>query len=189
MSYPSYPGPIEPSGDGVQPPAYGYQPEQTGPPPYSNQPYPAPTSRIGELASWIQRVGAYLLDTVIANALSFGLGISLGVVALIAGADVESESFDTLVNGLAGLFALGWAFFNFGYLQGTTGSTIGKKALGIAVVRTDGTYMGVPLAIGRFFAHILDALPCGLGFLWPLWDAENRTFADMICNTRVRRTR
>jgi len=26
---------------------------------------------------------------------------------------------------------------------------------------------------------------CYLGYLWPLWDAENRTFTDMILNTRV----
>ena len=35
------------------------------------------------------------------------------------------------------------------------------------------------------FAKILSALPCYLGFLWPLWDSENRSFHDMIVRTRA----
>jgi hypothetical protein len=41
------------------------------------------------------------------------------------------------------------------------------------------------LSVGRYFVHIVDAIPCYLGYLWPLWDSENRTFTDMILNTRV----
>ena len=39
--------------------------------------------------------------------------------------------------------------------------------------------------IGRFFLHIIDALPCYLGFLWPLWDAKRQTFADKVMGTLV----
>jgi hypothetical protein len=45
--------------------------------------------------------------------------------------------------------------------------------------------LGTGLSIGRQFVHILDSLPCLIGYLWPLWDKENRTFADMILDTRV----
>ncbi len=39
----------------------------------------------------------------------------------------------------------------------------------------------------RQIAHVLDFLPCFLGYLWPAWDREKRTFADMIMETRVHR--
>ena len=45
--------------------------------------------------------------------------------------------------------------------------------------------IGGGLTFARQLVHVLDALPCGLGYLWPLWDRENRTFADMIMSTRV----
>ena len=32
---------------------------------------------------------------------------------------------------------------------------------------------------------MIDGIPCYLGYLWPLWDKENRTLTDMILDTRV----
>ncbi|MDP9183379.1 MAG: RDD family protein, partial [Actinomycetota bacterium] len=81
--------------------------------------------------------------------------------------------------------ALGWALYNC-YLAGTTGQSTGKKIAGIRLVRElDGQLVGGGLAIGRYFVHILDSLPCLLGFLWPLWDAKKQTFADKILKTLV----
>ena len=37
----------------------------------------------------------------------------------------------------------------------------------------------------RSILHILDALPCYLGFLWPIWDSQKQTFADKIMSTYV----
>jgi hypothetical protein len=41
------------------------------------------------------------------------------------------------------------------------------------------------MAFVRQICHILDALPCYLGFLWPLWDRKCQTFADKIMHTLV----
>lgn len=41
------------------------------------------------------------------------------------------------------------------------------------------------LTFARQLVHIVDAIPCFIGYLWPIWDKENRTFADMIMSTRV----
>ena len=94
--------------------------------------------------------------------------------------------------------ALGVFFLVVGYIaqivflfwnlvrQGKTGQTIGKGVLNIRLVRLDGINPpGVGLSIGRAFLHIVDALPCYLGFLWPLWDDKRQTFADKILNTVV----
>lgn len=74
--------------------------------------------------------------------------------------------------------------------QGRTGRSLGKVVTGLRVVdpRTHR-----PVGIGRSFlrqlAHIADALPCYLGFLWPLFDTRRRTFADMVTSTIVVRGR
>ena len=58
--------------------------------------------------------------------------------------------------------------------------------LKIRLVRLDGVNPpGVGLSIGRAFLHIVDALPCYLGYLWPLWDQKRQTFTDKILNTVV----
>ena len=66
------------------------------------------------------------------------------------------------------------------------GATWGRKAAGYRILDADTHQpIGSGRAIGRYFASILSYLPCYLGFLWPLWDAENRTFHDMIVKTRA----
>lgn len=51
-----------------------------------------------------------------------------------------------------------------------------------------GDVIGFDRAVVRYFARAASALPFGLGFLWPLWDPQNRTFHDMIVGTRAVRT-
>jgi uncharacterized RDD family membrane protein YckC len=83
------------------------------------------------------------------------------------------------------LVALAWTLFQ-AYQAGATGQSMGKKLAGIRLVReADGQVIGGGLGIGRAFVHIVDALPCYLGFLWPLWDAKKQTFADKILSTIV----
>jgi uncharacterized RDD family membrane protein YckC len=74
----------------------------------------------------------------------------------------------------------------FGLLEGRTGQTLGKRALGITVldVRT-ATPIGVGRAIGRHFAKILSAIPCFLGYLWMLWDPNKQTWHDKIVGSYV----
>jgi len=73
--------------------------------------------------------------------------------------------------------------------EGRTGQTVGKKALGIRLVReSDGQPLGVGMAFVRRIAHFLDSLPCYLGWLWPAWDAKKQTFADKVCSSIVIRS-
>jgi uncharacterized RDD family membrane protein YckC len=51
-------------------------------------------------------------------------------------------------------------------------------------VRT-GTPIGVGRAIGRYFAKILSAIPCGLGYFWMLWDPNKQTWHDKIVGSYV----
>ena len=148
----------------------------SAPPPYgtTTRPY----------ASWIARVGALIID-------SLPTGIVFTVLAVAFGEGETSENgFAFQLSGLPFLvyvvFAIGWLVFNWVIRQGSTGQTIGKQIVGITVLG-ESTHqpIGGGLTFARQLVHVLDALPCGLGYLWPLWDRENRTFADMIMSTRV----
>lgn len=74
-------------------------------------------------------------------------------------------------------------------MEGRTGQTVGKKALGIRLLKEEtGQPLGVGMAFVRRIAHVLDGLPCYLGWLWPAWDAKRQTFADKVCGSIVIRS-
>ncbi|MFG2998668.1 RDD family protein [Streptomyces sp. NPDC048340] len=168
------------------PPQYGYP--QQAPPPYGAYP-PAPGmpgmpgmpgTGMPPLAHWGLRVGAYLLDLLIIAGPMFALGfIDLAMAEDAAAADPGVFFFIGMI------YAIGMGFFQL-YKEGSTGQTIGKKVVGISLrIEADGSTLGFGKAFLRKLAHIVDGLPCNLGWLWPLWDAKKQTFADKICSTVV----
>jgi uncharacterized RDD family membrane protein YckC len=84
------------------------------------------------------------------------------------------------------LIALGLNIYNRWIQAGRTGQSWGKKALGIKLIsEATGQPIGAGMAFGRDIVHLLDFLPCYIGYLWPLWDAKRQTFADKILSTVV----
>lgn len=74
----------------------------------------------------------------------------------------------------------------YAWMEGTIGQTPGKMAVGTRTQRqSDGGLLGFGWALGRRQLHILDLVPCYLGFLWPAWDAKKQTFADKIVSSVV----
>jgi uncharacterized RDD family membrane protein YckC len=122
-------------------------------------------------ASWIQRVGASIVDF-----------LPFGVIAGI-GAAIDSDR-----------GALFWIFYLVGvayviynrWVLGGQGASIGKKALGLRLI---GEQTGQPLGAGGAFlrdlAHFVDGIICYIGYLFPLWDAKKQTLADKIVKTVV----
>ena len=51
------------------------------------------------------------------------------------------------------------------------------------VSERDGEPIGFGLSIVRYFAHFLDAIILGIGYLLPLLTAKRQTIADMIMDT------
>ncbi|MGY2011683.1 RDD family protein [Nocardia gipuzkoensis] len=84
------------------------------------------------------------------------------------------------------LFIAAAGFWNLVFRPGRTGQSLGKQAVGLRLVDTGSA---APVGVGRAFvrqvAHVADALPFCLGYLWPLWDARRQTFADKLCGTVV----
>lgn len=65
------------------------------------------------------------------------------------------------------------------------GQTIGKRAMGIKVVRTDGKPLDYPEAVIRYLAYLISAIPFFLGFLWIIWDEKKQGWHDKLAKTLV----
>lgn len=190
MNGPSEPDPSQPGqpppGYVPAPGGYGYVPADhgwagSGPGPAAPGPaapgtaapgpaHPEPSRPV--LANWMDRAIAGLIDFFLLF--------------------VPAVYFDLVSNGelwllFAGL-AAAWGLYN-GYRQGESGQSVGKRVIGLRTVReADGQVLGGPAGFGRAFLHLLDLLPCGGGFLLPLWDGKRQTIADKIMGTLVIRS-
>ncbi|HEX9531055.1 MAG TPA: RDD family protein, partial [Acidimicrobiales bacterium] len=155
------------------PPPYG-APGAYGPPGAAGSAWSGPP-----LAEWPQRFLAGLIDW------GIGVVVLIGVVIVAAIVGAVSGTLGALVLVLGYLAVLAYNYIALGYWNGAVGQTIGKKALGLKVVRMDdGQLLGGGAGIGRAFCHILDGI-CLIGFLFPLWDPLKQTFADKIMKTVV----
>jgi uncharacterized RDD family membrane protein YckC len=129
-------------------------------------------------AGYGPRVAGFLIDVGIPGGL-FAAALS---AALLSGRWLVT----LVVHGLATVIAVIFTVWNCGVCQGRKGQSIGKWALGTRLVdAVTGEPVGTRRALLRHVAHLLDALPLGLGFLWPVWDGKHRTFADIACSTLV----
>jgi len=71
------------------------------------------------------------------------------------------------------------------YFVSTRGATPGKMALGLKIVRADGSPVDAGLALGRYFAQWISWIPLGIGYIMAGFDSQKRALHDRICETRV----
>jgi Mce-associated membrane protein len=67
-----------------------------------------------------------------------------------------------------------------------TGWTLGRAVFGIRIVTAGDVPAGTARLVLRDVAHLLDTISLFIGWLWPLWDARKRTFADLLLRTESR---
>jgi uncharacterized RDD family membrane protein YckC len=65
------------------------------------------------------------------------------------------------------------------------GATLGKMAVGVKVIRTDGSGVSWGVSIGRYFMKIVSSLILGIGYIMAGFDDEKRALHDRVCDTRV----
>ncbi|QGK69285.1 RDD family protein [Allosaccharopolyspora coralli] len=179
-----YPAPMPASDPYAQ--AYGH-------PGYGQAPTPVPP-HVGVPSEWGTRVGGSVLDALIMMgaalvvmlvAMGAGAGVTVLVVALGGGESAAVATlFASYIVGLLAILALGfWAHV---YRRGVYGQTFGQKIVRIKTVSEE---TGLPLGVGAAFArnlcHILDSLPCNVGYLAPLWEPKKQTWADRIMSSVV----
>lgn len=141
------------------------------------------------------RLGGYLIDGLLMYGAQVGGMFLGGVVAVLMlqaqlpeGVPVSSATDQAVARGML----LGWVFWgvaawilNFGVLQGMTGATVGKRLLGLRVVRLDGSTLGVWRSMGRSLAYAVSAIPLYLGFASIFWSERSQCWHDAICGTLV----
>ncbi len=145
-------------------------------------------------ASWLRRAAATVIDLLPLLVLT-AAGAALVWFTRDRVCDTDTSAFDGGAQCGDGYSTLGyvslvttWAFmvgylvWNFGYRQGRTGASLGKTALRCRVVgQTSGAPIGFTRSLLRQAVHLTDLSI--VGYLWPLWDAHRRTFADMVMGT------
>jgi uncharacterized RDD family membrane protein YckC len=186
-----YPPPPPPPGGGYPPPppsAGGYAPPPPGPairglPPHAYTP-------------WVTRVLAFIVDY-IPYAIIIGIGwlVLVGTEQTACVTDISRYAVDQLCASgysmfgvttfwLAQLVGLAYLVWDYGYRQGTTGSSIGKSLMKFKVVSENtGEPIGFGMSVVRQLAHFIDAITFCVGYLLPLWDAKRQTLADKIMST------
>jgi uncharacterized RDD family membrane protein YckC len=192
MSYPGQPGQYPPGqpggqfppgqpggGSGLQP----YNPTEPGYNPYHQGGYGFAPLGGGQLAGWGSRVGASVLDSLIAF-----IPIPIGAIAAVAISGnmekMSSSGQTALAIGYIAYFVL--IIWNRVIRQGRTGQSIGKKVVGLKLVAAKS---GQPLGVGRTLGREVSAIPlsflCYLDVLWPLWDKQHQTLHDKVVSSVV----
>jgi uncharacterized RDD family membrane protein YckC len=65
------------------------------------------------------------------------------------------------------------------------GQTLGMQVWGLRIQNADGSAITLWQALLRFLVAIISWLLGGLGFLWMLWDKEQRSWHDIYSESRV----
>jgi uncharacterized RDD family membrane protein YckC len=141
-----------------------------------------------QLASWLRRGAALFLDAAI-------LGLVVASTLLVAGvrADELRDQIDT--GGLlfvVAVFLVPEAIYQT-VMIGSRNQTLGKMALGIAVVDAESrSPIGYPRAFTRWLStaalRALYTVPTIVDHLWPLRDSRNQTLHDKVARSVVVRT-
>ena len=131
------------------------------------------------VASWLSRAGALSIDVL----------FPLGVVAAVALVALTAPFYSWLwwVSVAVGAVIILLTLLNRILAPELTGWSLGRALFSIRVMRRDGESAGVLRLFAREFAHLLDTAALFIGWLWPLWDSRNRTFADLLLRTEARR--
>lgn len=65
------------------------------------------------------------------------------------------------------------------------GATLGKMALGLKVVRSNGESLGWGISVGRYFMYFVSGMILLIGYIMAGFDDEKRALHDRVCDTRV----
>lgn len=141
-----------------------------------NPAYPAGPPAV-PYSDWLVRVGASLIDAAPI--------IAVWIVVYILEFAIGSFVVDILLTLVVFAAAIGYWVYNR-LILGGQGQTIGKKMLNIKLISEEtGQPIGTMNAFVRDICHFVDGIPCGVGYLAPLWEAKRQTWADKIMNTVV----
>lgn len=156
----------------------------------------------GGYASWLVRVGAYLIDGLLLFAATYVIARLLGVHSLTHLAKKQSTEVSRAIEEFSIIdYALVFLYATV-LLTSRWSATLGMRLSGIRLETVDGSKATLARVAGRMaivLAASLLALAGPLGIvvflavvvdlLWPLWDERRQTLHDKLAGTVVKRGR
>lgn len=133
------------------------------------------------LPSLNARCSAFLLDYILTL---FPLSVTL-VLAFFVKRKLLEPEVGGFFQYVGYALVVGVVYFNWVYSYVRYGQSFGKRFIGLRVVRADGHPMDYQTASIRLLVYLLSMLFAGLGFLWMLWDQDQRGLHDKIAKTLV----
>lgn len=138
-------------------------------------------------AGFIRRLGAYLIDSMLVGSVYYVvLMVGMVAVAIVAaGQDFEGDGF---MIGLVLVYLL-YPVLSLAYYAGMESSkmqaTVGKLALGIKVVDSQGRQLGFGRAAARWAGSIVSYLILYIGFFMAGWTRRKQALHDLMAGTFV----
>ncbi|TWT15969.1 RDD family protein [Reyranella sp. CPCC 100927] len=135
---------------------------------------------------WIRFV-AYVIDAVILSIVGWIVRLLLRLIMGVQAA-VGTPQFDTVMitSGLVGLI-VSWLYFAL-QESSESGATVGKRVLGLRVLRGDGTQLTFARATGRFLGKFVSSFILMIGYIMAGFTERKRALHDMIADTVVIKT-
>jgi uncharacterized RDD family membrane protein YckC len=129
---------------------------------------------------WI-RVVSNMIDMVCMLVLSGVINMALGLSFF----SLQPKA-PTANDGWSAMFSLVAGFLYFSIAQGYFSGTIGKKALGLALVDAK-TFKKVSIgqSVGRYFMMFVSSFCFGLGLMAVGWNKNKQGWHDSVAGTRV----
>ena len=155
-----------------------------------------------ELATFLQRFSAYLLDSLFSTVPLVVFLVSLGVSLFFSFGDEDVRDSGRNDGVFYAVFAVMVVslVLSVGYLVWwlialRQGQTPGKQIAGIRVIRVDGSPSGwgftflrevvIKGMLGALLSGITGGIYWVVDHLWPLWDANRQALHDKMMNTVV----
>ena len=150
-----------------------------------------------EYAGFWMRLGAFLIDGLILSvigwvmtAILFASGFALDQTIFGESAGVLTYSTSTTAR-LSGIWLTIWItgmvieVLYFVGFWAWRGQTPGKIALGIKIIRADGSSLSWGGALLRYLGYIVSAVIIYIGFIWIAFDGRKQGIHDKIADTYV----
>ena len=159
----------------------GQQPVATAPPPNGPGARPA--------GFWIRFV-AYILDGLILGLVAAVMVVIFAAIAAVSGKTADGEA-PTGVVVLGVLMVLAYVLMCWLYeallTSSERGATLGKRALGLRIVRADGVRLSFGRATARYFLKVIvtPMVPLGIGYMLAGWTSGKRALHDLMADTLV----
>lgn len=113
----------------------------------------------------------------------FGIAAAVTIPAMSAGRLPRSTVIAVILT--FGLFLLAFIVIYSIWMHGRWGQTLGKMALGMKVVRIDGSPLGYGGAIIRWIGSVLSGLIFMIGYIMAGLRSDKRALHDLIAGSRV----